>query len=96
MAAMLDDQGLFDQRHRIIASDAQPQVIVLTDRQRLIEAAAPIEQFPGHHHCRRTDKTEIETPLKNVPRWFAMLDPWIDSDTMADPNLIGLANWHFR
>ena len=43
VSAMLDDQSLFDQRHRKITGDAQPEVVVFANRQRLVEATAALE-----------------------------------------------------
>ncbi len=95
MPTMLDDQRRFDQRHRKITGDAQPEVVVFANRQRLVEAAAALEQFPGHHRGGRTDQTEIETALKNISRRLAMLQLRIDPHAVANPDLVGLANLHF-
>ena len=44
MATTFDHQRLIDQPHRSVARDAQPEIVVLTGRQRLVEAADALEE----------------------------------------------------
>ena len=43
-------EGLPDKMHRKPAADAQPQIIVFTGRQGLIEKAHLVKQIAVHHH----------------------------------------------
>jgi len=50
VAAPFNYQLSRNQRHRMIERDAQPKIIILADREALIETARLIEKLLGHHH----------------------------------------------
>jgi hypothetical protein len=96
MTTPLDDESLGNQGNRILRGDAQPKVVVFAYGKRLIEAADPLEKLPRHHHRGRTYQTEIQATHKDVTGRLSMNRFRIDSDTLANPDLVGLANLNLR
>jgi hypothetical protein len=92
MPASFDDQRRWNQRHLALGRNAQPKIVILADRQRLIETSHPFEQILSHHDGGRTNQTEIQATVKEVPRWLAMPLAWINSHAAAKPYFLGLAD----
>ena len=42
-----------DEGNRMLPGDAQPEIIVIRDRDPLVKAPGAFEAFPSHHHARR-------------------------------------------
>lgn len=92
MPAPFDDQRSRQQRHRMIDGDAQPEIVVFTNRQRFIESAGFVKQRARDHDRRRAHQAEFETALENIAGGFAMPGFGIDAGAVANPDLFGLAN----
>src|SRR5215831_7572994 len=96
MAAPFDSQSRRNQRNPVINSDSQPEIVIFTDRQALIESPDPFEKISFHHHCRRADETQFKTFSKDISGRFAMPHLGIDSNTVAQPDFFRLTDLNYR
>jgi len=53
-------QAARDEGNRMRPGDAQPEIIIIRDRDRLVEAARAFEALPSHHHARRAGDLVVE------------------------------------
>src|SRR6266404_3769497 len=96
MTAALHHQRFGNQRHGKLSADTQPTVVVFAYGKRFIEAANPLEQLLGHHHRRWTHQAKRPAWQENIARRLPMNRSRIDSDAVANPDLLRLADLIFR
>ena len=92
MASPFDDEGLLDESYRVATADAQPKVIVLAGRERFIEASHLGEQIPVNDDSRRADEAPLHQEGKAVPLGLLMVFPGIEALSVANPELLSLAD----
>src|SRR5258708_7262008 len=96
MTAALHHQRFGNQRHGKLSADTQPKVVVFAYGKRFIEAANRIKQLVGPHPRRWTHQAERQAWQENIARRLPMNRSRIDSDAVANPDLLRLADLKSR
>lgn len=76
--------------------NAQPQIIVLTNRKILIEPAELFEEIFCHHDRRRAHQAKLQAAPKYIAGRLLVFALRVDPDPASYPDFFGLANLNLR
>lgn len=96
VAAAFDDECLVEEADFITRGDAQPEIVVFANRQRLVERADALEQLAAHEHGRGADDATRQTERVNRAAGFLMNLFLIHAHAATNPNLVGVAKQEVR
>src|SRR5262249_13845942 len=77
------------QTHRLAERDAQPELVVLAHRERLVETAELLVEAASKDHRRGAHQTAVETARKEA-LFLAVPCAWVAMTAAVEPALAGL------
>ena len=95
VATVLDEQRLVDETDLEARADAQPEVVVLAGRERLVEATDLVEETLLEQRRRRRHDAQVEAVLVDPAAALAMLATLQDLVASPDPDLVAVPEAQF-